>query len=70
MEYLKVFDEHEYHSSYAETINIDLTDAQILRLIPTEKPDLVQIIFKQDSEPTSMFVLTWDLTRNLEYSMA
>lgn len=35
----------------------------------TEVPNLVQIIFKKKYEKGQMFVATWDLQKNIEFSM-
>lgn len=44
-------------------------DVRIKRLMTTEVPHLMQIIFKKQNENGQMFVCTWDLQKNIEYSM-
>lgn len=54
----------------ATILNLELDKGtQIKRFISTEKSHLVQLVFCRQDEYKQMFVMTWDLEKNLEFQM-
>jgi hypothetical protein len=64
---------NHFHNT-ASIINLNLDDAEILRLVSCVKMsdgrESLQILFKNKKIPKSMFVMTWNLDNNVEYTLA
>lgn len=67
---MKIFNNLMYEKEYAIDLNLKLdNNLEIKRLISTEIDHLIQIVFCNENQYGQMFVVTWDLIKNLEYSL-
>lgn len=67
---MKIFNNPGYTKNWAIDLNLKLDDnIDIKRLLNTEVDGLIQIVFADTEDYGQMFVVTWDVIKNLEYSM-
>lgn len=68
---MKIFNNPKYANKGEYPIDLNLKmdeDMEIKRLISTEVDHLIQIVFCKTDVQGQMYVCTWDLNRNMEYS--
>ena len=68
---MKVFNNPNYEEEVSVDLNLKLDEhMDIIRLIGTEQPDFIQVVFRDTNiEEGEMRVATWDLVKNMEYSL-
>lgn len=75
IQYYKIFNNPNIEEEdIATTLNLDLSDEIVLRFLSTAKPhdersEKFQFLFRNNKSKDSMFVMTWDLELNQEYSL-